>query len=167
MALTLRRKTKPSPDAMTLGEHLAELRTVSSSRSTAFVVAAIVVFIVYSHVLHFLQAPYCKVAPKGQCQPLCDEAPRPAVAPDPPGDLRRSRARGAGHPLAVLDDSSRPGLKRNEKRYAIPFIAASIVLFCGGALLAYFTFPACTQVPERDRWTDAEGHLQPEQLSSG
>ena len=34
-----------------------------------------------------------------------------------------------------------PGLKRNEKRYAIPFIVASILLFALGALVAYITFP--------------------------
>ena len=65
VAMTLRRKTKPSPDAMTLGEHLAELRSRLIISVAAFIVAAIVVFIVYSHVLHFLQAPYCKIVPEG------------------------------------------------------------------------------------------------------
>jgi len=34
-----------------------------------------------------------------------------------------------------------PGLHRNEKRYAIPFVVASIVLFSVGAVLAFVTFP--------------------------
>jgi sec-independent protein translocase protein TatC len=34
-----------------------------------------------------------------------------------------------------------PGLRRNEKRYAIPFIVASILLFSVGAVLAYVSFP--------------------------
>ena len=34
-----------------------------------------------------------------------------------------------------------PGLKRNEKRYAIPFIVASILLFALGCVVAYITFP--------------------------
>src|ERR1700722_9827433 len=140
MALTLRRKTKPSPDAMTLGEHLNELRNRLIIAVTAFIVAAIVMFIVYSHVLHFLQEPYCKVAPKGQCQLY-------VTSPLDPLSLRIHLSTYGGLVLAspvILWQFWRfitPGLKRNEKRDAIPFIAASIVLFCGGAVLAYYTFP--------------------------
>lgn len=140
MALTLRRKTKPSPDAMTLGEHLTELRNRLIISISAFSVAAIVMFIIYSHILHFLQAPYCRVAPKGQCQLY-------VTSPLDPLSLRIHLSTYGGLLLAspvILWQFWRfvtPGLKKNEKRYAIPFIVASIVLFCGGALLAYFTFP--------------------------
>ena len=54
---------------MTLGEHLAELR-----RRVVICVARlrrrrpIVAFIVYPHILHFLQAPYCRVAGARHCQ---------------------------------------------------------------------------------------------------
>jgi sec-independent protein translocase protein TatC len=34
-----------------------------------------------------------------------------------------------------------PGLKANEKRYAIPFVLATIGLFCLGAFVAWLTFP--------------------------
>jgi sec-independent protein translocase protein TatC len=140
MALTLRRKTKPSPDAMTLGEHLTELRNRLIISISAFMVAAIVMFIVYAHILHFLQAPYCRIAPKGQCQLY-------VTSPLDPLSLRIHLSTYGGLVLAspvILWQFWRfvtPGLKKNEKRYAIPFIVASIVLFCGGALLAYFTFP--------------------------
>ena len=125
---------------MTLGEHLAELRNRLIIAVTAFVIAAIVTFIIYSHILHFLQAPYCKVAPKGQCQLY-------VTSPLDPLSLRIHLSTYGGLVLAspvILWQFWRfitPGLKRNEKRYAIPFIAASIVLFCGGAVLAYYTFP--------------------------
>ena len=33
-----------------------------------------------------------------------------------------------------------PGLKPNEKRYAIPFIPSTITLFLAGCALAYYTF---------------------------
>jgi sec-independent protein translocase protein TatC len=140
MALTLRRKAKPSPDAMTLGEHLAELRKRIIISVTAYVIAMIVVFIVYSHVLHFLQAPYCRVVPKGQCVLY-------VTSPLDPLTLRLHLSAYGGLVLAgpvILWEFWRfvtPGLKSNEKRYAIPFVAASIVLFLGGACLAYFTFP--------------------------
>jgi sec-independent protein translocase protein TatC len=140
MAMTLRRKAKLSPDAMTLGEHLAELRRRLIISVTAFAIAAIVVFIVYSHVLHFLQAPYCKIVPKGDCTLY-------VTGPLDPLSLRVHLASYGGLVLAgpvILWQFWRfvtPGLKRNEKRYIIPFIAASIILFCAGAVLAYYTFP--------------------------
>jgi sec-independent protein translocase protein TatC len=34
-----------------------------------------------------------------------------------------------------------PGLNRNEKRYALPFVFSSMLLFSGGAVLAYVSFP--------------------------
>jgi sec-independent protein translocase protein TatC len=125
---------------MTLGEHLAELRSRLIVSVSAFVIAAIVIFIVYAHVLHFLQAPYCRIAPKGQCQ-LYVTGPLDGLS------LRIHLATYGGLVLGgpvILWEFWRfitPGLKRNEKRYAVPFIAASVVLFCGGAILAYFTFP--------------------------
>jgi sec-independent protein translocase protein TatC len=141
MAVTLRRKTKPSPDAMTLGEHLAELRNRLIISVAAFTVAAIVVFIVYPHVLHFLEDPYCRILPKGRKCTLY------VTGPLDPLSLRIHIATYGGLVLAgpvILWEFWRfitPGLKRNEKRYVIPFILASILLFCGGAVLAYFTFP--------------------------
>ncbi len=37
------------------------------------------------------------------------------------------------------------GLARNEKRYAVPFVASSIVLFAFGAYLAFVSFPHALQ----------------------
>ena len=34
-----------------------------------------------------------------------------------------------------------PGLRANEKRYAIPFVVATVGLFLTGAFVAWFTFP--------------------------
>ena len=34
-----------------------------------------------------------------------------------------------------------PGLHPNEKKYAVPFVTASVVLFVSGALVAILTFP--------------------------
>lgn len=142
MAMTLRRrsKSKSSPDAMTLGEHLAELRRRVVVSVFAFVVAAIVMFVVYPHVLQFLQHPYCTVVPKGDCK-LYVTSPLDGLA------LRVHISAYGGIALAtpvILWEFWRfitPGLKKNEKKYAIPFIAASITLFFGGAVLAYLTFP--------------------------
>ena len=53
---------------MTLGEHLAELRRRVVICAVAFAVGATVAFIVYPHILHFLQAPYCRVAGPRHCE---------------------------------------------------------------------------------------------------
>ncbi|HUC37193.1 MAG TPA: twin-arginine translocase subunit TatC, partial [Acidimicrobiales bacterium] len=38
-----------------------------------------------------------------------------------------------------------PGLHSNEKRYAVPFVTASVVLFGGGIVIAYVIFPHALQ----------------------
>jgi len=125
---------------MTLGEHLAELRRRLLVSVIALAVAGTVAFIVYPHILHFLQSPYCRVAGPGRCK-LYITGPLDGLA------LRLKLATYGGLFLAspvILWELWRfvtPGLRRNEKRYAVPFVCASIVLFSAGAVLAYFTFP--------------------------
>ena len=125
---------------MTLAEHLGELRRRIIITLVAFAVAATVTWIVYPHVLHFLQSPYCRVAGRHNCQLFIS---------DPLGGLtlRIKLSAYGGLFLAspvVLWELWRfitPGLHANEKRYAIPFVAASIALFAAGAVLAYVSFP--------------------------
>jgi len=134
------RAGRPSPDAMTLGEHLAELRRRIVVCLVTFAVTGTVAWLVYHHFLHFLQEPYCQVAGARHCQ-LYITSPLDGLA------LRLKLATYGGLFLAspvILWELWRfitPGLRRNEKRYAIPFIVASITLFCCGAVLAYYTFP--------------------------
>ena len=133
------RAPRPTPDAMTLGEHLAELRRRLLVSIVAFAAAGTVTFVLYPHLLHFLQSPYCDVAPR-HCA-LFITGPLDGLA------LRLKLATYGGLFLAspvILWELWRfitPGLHRNEKRYAVPFIFASILLFSGGAVLAYVTFP--------------------------
>ncbi|MHB1711362.1 MAG: twin-arginine translocase subunit TatC, partial [Acidimicrobiales bacterium] len=63
MAISLKRRnegTKAKPDAMTLVEHLAELRRRVMVSAAAFIVAATVAFIAYNPILSFLREPYCQ-----------------------------------------------------------------------------------------------------------
>ena len=134
------RAERPSPDAMTLGEHLAELRRRIVVCVVTFAATGTVAWLVYHHFLHFLQEPYCRVAGAHHCQ-LYVTSPLDGLA------LRLKLATYGGLFLAspvILWELWRfitPGLHRNEKRYAVPFIVASITLFCCGAVLAYYTFP--------------------------
>jgi sec-independent protein translocase protein TatC len=141
MALSLKRRaeSRPTPDSMTLVEHLGELRTRVLVCAVAFVITATVAFLVYPWILSFLQHPYCNVNPK-HCG-FYITGPLDGLA------LRVKIAAYGGLFLAspvLLWELWRfitPGLNRKEKRYAIPFIVASIVLFALGGLVAYVTFP--------------------------
>jgi len=141
MALSLKRRaeSRPTPDSMTLVEHLGELRTRVLVCAVAFVITATAAFLVYPWILSFLQHPYCNVNPK-HCG-FYITGPLDGLA------LRVKIAAYGGLFLAspvLLWELWRfitPGLNRKEKRYAIPFIVASIVLFALGGLVAYLTFP--------------------------
>ena len=141
MALSLRRRSesRPSPDSMTLVEHLTELRTRVLISAVAFVLAATVAFLVYPWILSFLKHPYCQVAPD-HCG-FYITGPLDGLA------LRIKIAAYGGLFLAspvLLWEFWRfvtPGLHSREKRYAIPFIAVSIALFALGCVVAYLTFP--------------------------
>jgi sec-independent protein translocase protein TatC len=126
-------------DSMTLVEHLAELRRRVLMCVAAFVVAGSVAFLLYPLILLFLRRPYCDVAPS-HCG-FYITGPLDGLA------LRVKIAAYGGFFLAspiLLWEFWRfitPGLNPKEKRYAVPFIVASIILFSAGCLVAFITFP--------------------------
>lgn len=131
---------------MTLIEHLAELRRRIVICAIAIALGAVVGFLIYGRILHLLAEPYAKVTRnRGVCGPKgCD-----LVATDPlaPFLVRLKVSTYTGFVLALpvvlwqLWRFVTPGLKPKEKRYAIPFILSSIVLFLMGGAVAWFTFP--------------------------
>jgi sec-independent protein translocase protein TatC len=129
---------------MTLGEHLAELRRRLVVAVIAFAVAATVSFVIYPHILNFLKSPYCQAVGARHCQ-LYVTGPLDGLA------LRIKLAAYGGMFFSspvVLWEVWRfitPGLRRNEKRYAVPFVLASTLLFTAGAVLAYFVFAHALQ----------------------
>ena len=135
-----RRRARPDPDSMTLGEHIAELRRRVVIAVLAFLAAAVAAWVLYPHIIVWLQSPYCKVAGPKHCA-LYVTGPLDALA------LRIKISAYGGLFLAspvILWELWRfitPGLNRNEKRYAIPFIIVSILLFSLGAVIAFYTFP--------------------------
>lgn len=147
MALNLNvlsRKDKPSPDAMTLGEHLGELRRRLVVCVIAFALAALIATLFYEHILDFLLNPLCQVnhtsAGGGTC-PLYVTSPLDGLS------LRVKIAMFGGLTLSlpiILYEAWRfitPGLKARERRYAVPFVAAATVLFLAGCATAYVTLP--------------------------
>src|SRR6202790_1335917 len=140
MALSLKRRSeaRPKPDSMTLVEHLTELRRRVLICALAFLVTATVAFVFYPWILSFLKHPYCQVSPR-RCG-FYITGPLDGLA------LRVKIAAYGGLVLALpvllweLWRFITPGLHPKEKRYAIPFIIASIILFALGALVAILTF---------------------------
>jgi sec-independent protein translocase protein TatC len=134
-----------NPDgAMSLVEHLAELRHRLFIALIAVALGMVVGFLLYHRVLEWLVHPYCDVKhdvdPGSTCR---------LVVTDPLESFS-IRLKLSGY-LGLLFASPvvlwqlwrfiTPGLKDNEKRYAIPFIVSSIALFLMGAALAIATFP--------------------------
>lgn len=134
------RRERPHPDAMTVGEHLGELRRRLIVALAAFVVAAAVVAVFYKWQITFLRHPYCQVEPGHSCAFY-------VTRPLDQLTLRIELAAFGGLVLAspvVLWELWRfitPGLRPTEKRYAIPFIIASIVLFLFGCFIVYAILP--------------------------
>jgi len=133
------RRQRPSPNAMTLAQHLAELRRRLIVSVIAFLVGSAVAAAFYQGLLDLLQHPYCRAAPH-HCAFY-------VTGPLDPLTLRIQMAAFGGLVLAspvILFQLWRfitPGLYRHEKRYVIPFVSASIVLFVAGCALAYSVFP--------------------------
>ena len=137
---------------MTLMEHLAELRNRLIKSAIAVAVGGIACWIFYRFILDFLLEPYCRTfpiqeridshlfGPDGGCNLYVTD-------PLEPFRVRLTVAGYAGLSVAMpvlLWQAWRfiaPGLYRHEKRYAIPFVAAGVLLFFMGAGLAYWSLP--------------------------
>ena len=129
---------------MSLVEHLTELRSRILKALAAVLVGAVVGFFLYNRVLDFLVEPYCDVKRQHQPGASCR-----LVVTDPleSFSIRLKLSTYLGLLFAspvVLWQIWRfltPGLYEREKRYAVPFVASSVVLFLAGAGLAIWTFP--------------------------
>lgn len=128
---------------MSLGEHLGELRMrlIRSIIAVALGASAILAF--YDPVLKFLTRPYrelCKDRPDFNC-----DGSLFALGPLDGLSARMKIAGYGGLIIAlpvVLWQLWRfivPALSKKEKKYTIPFIGSSVVLFVGGCALAYWT----------------------------
>ncbi|MEZ5169660.1 MAG: twin-arginine translocase subunit TatC [Acidimicrobiia bacterium] len=133
-----RRRKKRDPDAqMSVIEHLGELRRRLIISMIAIAVGAVVVFMIFNWLMGFLVGPYHDITD----QDLIFTGTGEAFA------TRLKVATYGGFVLAspvVLWQVWRfvtPALNPKEKRYAIPFIVASLLFFALGAVVAWITFP--------------------------
>jgi sec-independent protein translocase protein TatC len=130
---------------MTLVAHLTELRNRIAKALLALALGTIVGFLWYDHgLLTFLTEPYCALPAGFRFQG--DESCRLVVLDVFGGVLLRLKigliagaVLSAPFWLYQLWAFITPGLKRNERRYTVGFVAASTLLFAAGAFLAWFT----------------------------
>jgi sec-independent protein translocase protein TatC len=138
--LARRTKEKRSADAatMTVVEHLSELRNRIICSLVAVAVGAVICFVLFDWILGFMTRPY-EQASGGKT--LIITGPLDGFL------VRLKVASYGGFVLASpvvfwqLWRFVTPGLYPKEKRYAIPFVVSSAVLFIGGAVVAVITFP--------------------------
>jgi len=145
MKIPFRDKATPklqSPDdRMTLTQHLGELRTRIIRSFLGVIVGVIVILAFYDQVLDFMRKPYeelCKQNSNLTCE-------LQFIGPLEGFSTRLSISTYGGIILAmpiILWQIWRfivPALHAKEKKYAIPFILSSVILFLMGAAVAYFT----------------------------
>jgi sec-independent protein translocase protein TatC len=131
---------------MTLFEHLAELRNRIMICAIAVIVTTIAAWFFYDQAINFMRHPYCtyihqhpKKAISG-CN-LVTNGPLNGFMTR----LKVSMYGGVALATPVLFWELwrfiTPGLKKNEKRYAVPFVGAGVVLFAMGVTTSILIFP--------------------------
>ncbi len=151
MRLRRKRKADKTPLAvhaenMTLTQHLAELRMRLIRVLLAVVLFGVIVFALYDPwIQNFLFHPYrvvCDANPSFNCNG------NPLLTTPLGGITTRMKVAGWGGLIlampVVLWQIWRfivPGLESKEKKYARPFLLATIALFLFGAAFAYLTCP--------------------------
>lgn len=134
-------RLKDVDDRMTLTQHLGELRTRIIRSLLAVIVGIILMLAFYDQVLDFMRRPYedlCRQKPNLNCE-------LQFLGPLEGFSTRLSICTYGGIILAlpvILWQVWRfivPALHAKEKKYAIPFILSSVILFIMGAAVAYLT----------------------------
>jgi sec-independent protein translocase protein TatC len=132
----------PDGGQMSLIEHLVELRRRILICAAAVAVTSTIMFFLFPQVLSFLEEPYREVTKSAR---FPDGQDLIAIDPLQPFLVRLKVSIYGGVALAlpiILWEIWRfvvPALHPKERRYALPFILSSIVLFLMGVLVAWFT----------------------------
>jgi sec-independent protein translocase protein TatC len=141
--MTIDDEAVTSADTMTLTEHLAELRVRIIRSALAVAIGMVLIIAFYDQVLDFLLQPYvdlCTRKPEDFCDPeLFIFSPTEGLATR----VRVGLYGGIIVALPVLLWQTWrfivPALNKKEKKWAIPILLTSVVLFVAGGALAYFS----------------------------
>ena len=143
-ARSSRRPAHPDDARMPLVEHLAELRNRLFKSLLALGVGVVVGFVFFPRILEFLSHPYCDLPAKMRfggsegCQLFVTGVLDQFL-------VRMKVALLAGAILSSpvwlwqLWAFIVPGLHPRERRWAVPFVGTSMLLFAGGGAFAYVT----------------------------
>jgi sec-independent protein translocase protein TatC len=134
---------------MTLVEHLGELRQRLAKALVALAIGVVVGYAVFPYVIDLLIAPYCdavaSLRPGGRCSLV-------ALRPLEPFSVRMKTSvvigLFVGGPVIFyqLWRFITPGLTSRERRYALPFVIMSQVMFTVGIVFAYTIIPYAIEV---------------------
>lgn len=132
------------PGGMTLFEHLRELRSRLIRALIALIIGTVGGYLLFPQILDVLLAPYCQVVetlrPGETCRLI-------ALRPLEPFSVRIKTSVVVGLFLGgpvIMYQLWRfitPGLTTRERRYSLPFVALSQVMFAAGFVSAYFVIP--------------------------
>lgn len=129
---------------MPLADHLRELRVRLLKSLAALAVGAIAGYVIFPWVLEILIAPYCAVTDQTREEGSCYLI---ALRPLEPFSVRVKTAVVIGLFVAapvIITQMWRfvtPGLTSRERRYTLPFVVLSQVMFAAGVLFAYLVIP--------------------------
>jgi sec-independent protein translocase protein TatC len=138
-----RRPDHPDDVRMSLVDHLTELRNRLVKSSLALLVGVVAAYVFFPQIFHFLQRPYCDLPPShrfggADCRLLVTGVLDQFL-------IRMKVSLIAGSVLSApvwlwqLWQFVTPGLHPRERRWAVPFVASSLVLFVAGAAFSYYT----------------------------
>lgn len=134
------------PGQMTLFEHLAELRTRVIVGVVAVIVTSVVAWFFYGDAVHFMTHPYREYLRHHPRQNV-SRGNLVITGPLEGFTTRLKISVYLGIALAApvlfweLWRFITPGLRKNEKRYILPFVAGAVVLFSAGVTTAILVFP--------------------------
>jgi sec-independent protein translocase protein TatC len=146
----LRRRPVNPVGEMSILEHIAELRSRLVKSCVALVVTTTLAFsVLYDPVIRFLLRSYCQLPARLRIATAAGDANcgLAALSPLEPLSIRIRVSLTVGLVLAMPFIAFQvwrfitPGLRPNEKRFAIPFALATTLLFAGGVTLAFATLP--------------------------
>jgi sec-independent protein translocase protein TatC len=136
------KEPKPDPDSMTLFQHLTELRHRLVMALLAFAGGGVVTWAAYTPVLRFLEHPY-RISCRGATTACLLTNQTPLQGFTTKLNVCAYGGLVLGLPVIIyqLWKFVTPGLKANERRYALPFVFSIVVLFALGGMTAYIIYP--------------------------
>lgn len=140
----------PAPGEMTLSEHLNELRSRLFKSAVAVTAGFVVGFVFRHQVFSVLIRPYCELDPALRAGSNLFDAERCQLIVTDPLAMFFISLKAAAVIAVVLAGPYvcyqiwrfvTPGLESVERKYALPFVVISQLLFAGGAVFSYVVIP--------------------------